>query len=100
MDITVFSYESQLNKKLLFLNVENTCDGIAFCNAYVELTNTDIGDQNILGGNRYTILPGYKRSFVFELANDLPKGNYSAVGVIDYNSVEELVAAELEFTVD
>jgi len=100
VDITEFNYERQLEKKLLFLNVENTGDGISFCNAYVELTNTDNGDQNILGGKRYTILPGYKRSFIFELADDLPKGNYSAVGVIDYNSVEELVAAELEFTVD
>lgn len=100
VDIIDFSYEKQLDQKLLFLNVENKGDGISFCNAYVEITNTNTGDQNILGGKRYTVLPGYKRSFIFELPNDLTNGKYSAVGVIDYNSVEELVAAELEFVID
>ena len=100
VDITDFSYERQLENKLLFLNVENTGDGISFCNAYVELTNTDNGDHNIVGGKRYTILPGYKRACVIDLANDLPKGNYSAVGMIDYNSVSELVDVELECMVD
>jgi len=100
VDITNFIFEKKVENNLLFLNVKNKGDGISFCNAYVEITNLSTGEQNFLGGNRYTILPGYRRTFIFDLAKELPKGSYSAVGVLDYNSDKELVAAELEFKVD
>jgi len=100
VDITNFLYTKKDFSNVLFLNVKNQGDGISFCNAYVELTNLNNGSQNILGGKRYTILPGYERSFIFELPEQLQKGNYSAVGVLDYNSDSEIVAAELEFNVD
>jgi len=100
VDITDFMYTKQDMSNLLMLNVENKGDGISFCNAYVELTNLSNGKQNVLGGKRYTILPGYKRTFIFDLTKEIPKGNYSAVGVLDYMSDEELVAAELEFKIE
>jgi hypothetical protein len=37
---------------------------------------------------------------MFDLPDDLPKGKYSAVGVMDYDSDDEIVAAELEITVE
>jgi type 1 fimbria pilin len=101
VDINKFSYEkTKDNLRLLTLNVENKGDGIAFCRAYSELTNIKTGEQQSLGGKNYTILPGYRRIFIFELPADIPKGTYSAVGVIDYDSEEEIVAAELEITID
>jgi len=100
VDITNFIFEKKVENNLLFLKVKNEGDGISFCNAYVEITNLSTGEQNILGGKRYTILPGYRRTFIFDLTWELTKGSYSAVGVLDYNSDEELVAAELEFKVD
>lgn len=100
VDITNFYYEIKDSTNLLYLNIKNKGDGISFCNAYVEITNLRSGDQQILGRKKYTILPGYKRTFIFDLTYDVPNGTYSAVGVLDYNSDEELVAAELEFTID
>lgn len=100
VDITNFLFEEAAEKQLLMLKVENKGNGISFCNAYVEITNLDNGEQVTLGGKRYTILPGYERTFTFETPAALIKGNYSAVGVLDYNSDEELVAAELEFKVE
>lgn len=100
VDITNFIFEKKINNNMLFLKVKNKGDGISFCNAYVEITNLTTGEQSQLGGKRYTILPGYRRTFVFDLTENLPKGSYSAVGVLDYNSDDELVAAELEFKVD
>ncbi|GAB4318252.1 MAG: hypothetical protein Kow00127_10190 [Bacteroidales bacterium] len=99
VDITNFTFEEKDDKQLLMLAVKNTGDGISFCNAYVELTNTSTGEQTQVGGKRYTILPGYERTFVFEPPAKLTPGHYSAVGVLDYNSDEELVAAELEFDI-
>lgn len=100
VDITNFIFEKKINNNMLFLKVKNKGDGISFCNAYVEITNLTTGEQSQLGGKRYTILPGYRRTFIFDLTENLPKGSYSAVGVLDYNSDDELVAAELEFKVD
>ncbi len=100
VDITDFSLESIDSTNFLYLSAENLGDGISFCNAYVELTKLSTGDQTVLKGKRYTILPRYKRTFIFELPNEMEKGQYSAVGVLDYKSNEELVAAELEFKLE
>jgi hypothetical protein len=101
VDIENFSYKKESDSlRLISLHVENKGDGISFCKAYVEMTNVKTGIQQSLGGKTYTILPGYNRTFIFELPPDLPKGEYSAVGVIDYNSEEEVVAAELDISLD
>ena len=101
VDINTFTYQKTEDyARLLTLSVENKGDGIAFCKAYAELTNLETGKQLSLGGKNYTLLPGYLRTFVFELPVDIPKGKYSAVGVIDYGSEEEIVAAELDITVE
>lgn len=101
VDIENFSYKKDSDSlRMLTLSVENKGDGISFCKAYVELTNLKTGNQISLGGKMYTILPGYNRTFIFELPSDTPGGEYSAVGVIDYNSDEEVVAAELDLTID
>jgi hypothetical protein len=100
VDITNFKYVKSDHGNHLFLDVKNEGDGISFCHAYIELTNLSNGNQEIMGGKKYTILPGYKRSFVFDIPKIYKQGNFSAVGVLDYNSDEELVAAELEFTIE
>lgn len=100
VDIMDFIYDSESDQKLLILKAENKGDGIAFCKTYVELTNLNTGKQKSLGGQNYTLLPGYKRIFAFKVPGTLEKGNYSAVGVLDYNSDEEIVAAELELSIE
>ncbi len=102
VEILDFAYEGSDNTKpkLLLLNVENTGDGISFCKSYVELTNLGTGEQQVLGGKRFTVLPGYKRTFFYDVPAILPKGKYSAVGVIDYGSNSEILAAELEILIE
>jgi len=100
VDITDFIHDSESDQKLLILSAENKGDGIAFCKVYVELTSLNTGKQKSLGGQNYTLLPGYKRIFAFKVPGTLEKGNYSAVGVLDYNSDEEIVAAELELSIE
>jgi len=101
VDITDFSFEKKADlENALFLSAKNQGDGISFCQAYVELTNLSTGEQTMLGGKNYTILPGYERIFVFDVPVEMAKGKYSAVGVLDYKSEEEIVAAELELTID
>jgi hypothetical protein len=92
--------QDSVHKRNLDLTLTNTGDGIAFCTAYVELTNTKTGQQQRLMVKRFTILPGYTRNYIYILPESLAKGHYSAVGVLDYGSKDIVEAAELEFRVD
>lgn len=79
------------------IDVENLGDGISYCTVYVDLTNLSTGDTQKLVMKKFTIVPGLKRAFNFQLPADLEKGQYSAVSVLDFGSDEELEAAEVEF---
>ncbi|MFA6923980.1 MAG: DUF916 domain-containing protein [Bacteroidales bacterium] len=85
--------------KTLNLRAKNTGDGISFSSCYVELTNTNIGKQNKLLVKKFTILPGETRDFTFDLPDNLEKGKYSAIGVLDFGSNEEIETAEIEFEI-
>ena len=100
VDITNFIVGNKARNKGVFLKVKNKGDGISICNAYVEITNLTTGELILIEGKQYTILPGERRTLLFELDQLLPKGSYSAMGVIDYENQEDLVATELEFRID
>lgn len=82
------------------MTLKNVGDGIASCLAYVELTNTKTGKQQRLLVKRFVILPGYTRNYMFTLPEKLEKGTYSAVGVLDYGSKEDVEAAEISFEIE
>jgi hypothetical protein len=100
VEIQKFAYLDSLGKKNLSLKVKNIGDGIGFCTSYVELTGLSDGKKQKLNVKQYTILPGFYRDFFYELPKGIPKGKYSAVGVIDYSNEQEIKAAELEFTIE
>jgi hypothetical protein len=100
IDITNFIVGNKARNKGVFLKLKNKSDAVSICNAYVEITNLATGELITIEGKQYTLLPGSRRTLLFELEETLPKGSYSAVGVIDYNNHEELVATELEFKID
>lgn len=97
--IDKFTYYEKDGKRKVEMTVKNTGDGISYCKSYVELTNLKTGTQNKLQVKRFTILPQYFRDFYYELPSDLAPGKYSAVGVVDFGSSEEIVAAEAEFEI-
>lgn len=83
----------------LELKVKNVGDGISFVTSYIETVNTKTGKKERLGKKMLTILPNHDREIIFILPKNLDKGHYTAVGVLDFGSKEEIQAAELEFTV-
>ena len=85
--------------KSLYLEVQNTGDGIAYCTSYIDLTNLDTGVQQRLKVKKFTIVPDLVRDFSFSLTG-LGKGKYLAVGVLDYENSEEIQAAKLEFEIN
>ena len=84
----------------LLIEVQNQGDGIAYCTSYIDLTNLDTGEQQRLRVKNFTIVPDLIRDFVFNLPQTLQKGKYLAIGVLDYESSEEIQAAKLEFEIN
>lgn len=100
IEFTEFKFlENDAVNKLL-IEVQNQGDGIAYCTSYIDLTNLDTGKQQRLRVKNFTIVPDLTRDFVFNLPQTLPKGKYLAIGVLDYESSEEIQAAKLEFEIN
>ena len=95
-----FQFKKNKDFSSLYLEVENMGDGIAYCTSYVELTNLDTGKMDRIKVKKFTIIPELVRDFSFALPKNLPKGKYLAVGVLDYESSEEIQAAKLEFEIN
>ncbi len=97
VDIINLLVNSDDTQSAIQVDVENLGDGISYCTVYVDLTNLNTGDTQKLVMKKFTIVPGLKRAFNFQLPEDLTSGQYSAVTVLDFGSDEELEAAEIEF---
>lgn len=83
--------------KIVKIEAENTGNGIAYCTSYIDLTNLSTGKQQRLLVKRFTIVPELIRDFAFKLPEDLAKGQYLAVGVLDFEGSEEIQVAKMKF---
>ena len=100
VEITNFKFEKMDTLNSMNIQAKNAGDGIAYCVSYVDLTNITTGFQKRLLVKRFTIVPGLERVFKFVIPKDLPKGDYVAVGVIDYKNADEIKAAKTKFKID
>lgn len=100
VEFTDFQFKEDKNGKSLYLEVQNQGDGIAYCTSYIDLTNLKTGVQQRLKVKNFTIVPELIRDFSFILPKTLAKGKYLAVGVLDYESAEEIQAARMEFEIN
>lgn len=100
VEFTDFQLKDVITGKALYIEVQNQGDGIAYCTSYIDLTNLDTGDQQRLKVKNFTIVPELVRDFNFTLPENLPKGKYLAVGVLDYESSDEIQAARMEFEIN
>ena len=99
IEIQDFMISQREERYFVNIDARNTGTGIAYCRAYVELTNLENGNQEKLLVKSFTIVPELTRVFSFELPEHLTSGKYSAVGVLDYGNEEEIEAAELDFEI-
>lgn len=97
VEIINFTMEEKDNGKIVKIEAENTGNGIAYCTSYIDLTNLTTGKQQRLLVKRFTIVPELIRDFAFKLPEDLDKGQYLAVGVLDFEGSEEIQVAKMKF---
>ena len=87
-------------KKTISIQAENKGDGIAYCSAYIDLTNLTTGTQERFPVKKFTILPELIRDFKYKIPEKYKAGKYLAIGVLDYQSAPEIQAAKLEFEIN
>lgn len=97
VDITNFTLDNSERGKIVKIEAKNTGNGIAYCTSYIDLTNLTTGRQRRLLVKRFTIVPELIRDFAFRLPDDLEKGQYLAVGVLDFEGSEEIQVAKMKF---
>ncbi|MFT6165429.1 MAG: hypothetical protein ACJAV5_000322 [Vicingaceae bacterium] len=97
VEITNFTLEERLEFKTVKIEAKNTGNGIAYCTSYIDLTNLSTGTQKRLLVKRFTIVPELIRDFVFKLPEDLEKGQYLAIGVLDFEGSKEIQVAKMKF---
>lgn len=98
VEITDFRMETKENVNTVFIEAENLGDGIAYCTSYIDLINNKTGAQVRLTVKKFTIVPGLIRDFVFKMPALVP-GQYTAIGVLDYEGSEEIQAAKMQITI-
>jgi len=92
-------YNEKDHSKDFVMEVKNTGDGIGYTAAYVELVNLNDGNKIKIPAITFTVLPQFTRLLKIKMPSGLTSGKYSAIGVIDFGSTDQINGQELEFTI-
>lgn len=82
--------------RILLLKVKNNGESILDCASYLEYTHLQSGKDDRQKPFAFTLLPGASREIKFAIPKELAKGKYSVLGVVDFGSRENVLAAEME----
>ena len=101
VDILNFSTgnDKKDNSKEFLMEIKNTGDGIAYTAAYVEVVNLNDGKKTRLPSTMFTLLPQFTRDLVLKFPKNLTPGKYSAIGVVDFGSKDQINGQEIEFSI-
>ncbi len=83
----------------LLMEAHNVGDAIADCAPYLDMVNLQTGKKYTVKGKAFSLLPGGVRELPIQLPQDLPKGKYNILGIVDYNSDSEVAGMEMEYIV-
>jgi len=97
-------YEDTINATdstmYLIMDTKNIGDAIANCVPYLDMVNLKNGEKRKVKSKGYTILPGGERQIRFIIPNDLSKGEYNILGIVDYGSETDIAAMELNIKIE
>lgn len=85
--------------RVLAIRVKNNGETILDCASYLEFTHLQSGQEQRQKPFAFTLLPGASREVKFNVDKTLTKGKYSILGVVDFGSRENVLAAEMEMDI-
>jgi len=85
--------------KVISILTKNTGEAVLDCASYIDIVSLKTGKKERLKPTAFTILPGGSREVKFPIPATLEKGKYSATGVIDYGSKDDVQAAEMDLEI-
>lgn len=83
----------------LNMEIKNSGETIIDCAPYLDVVNMNTGEKTRVKNRAFSVLPGGQREIYFYLPKELKKGEYNILGIVDYGSVTELTASELNITI-
>jgi len=86
--------------RYLVMDTRNIGDAIANCVPYLDMVNLKNGEKRKVKAKGFTILPGGERQIKFIIPNDLSKGNYNILGIVDYGSETDIAAMEIDIKIE
>lgn len=86
--------QDKKNADTYVFEIKNTGPTMLNGYAHMELTNIENGQEFKLEVQDFPVFPGGKRLVEFKLPPTLPKGNYSALAILDYGENSPLEAIE------
>jgi hypothetical protein len=86
--------QDSLDKKAYNFAIMNTGGTQLTCKARLELTNIETGKEIKLEDVEFPVFPGAKRIVQLPLPADIPKGKYSMLALLDYDTSMPLEAVE------
>lgn len=86
--------QDKKNADTYVFEIKNTGPTMLNCYTNLELTNIESGQEFKLEVQDFPVFPGGERLVEFKLPPTLPKGNYSALAILDYGVNSPLEAIE------
>lgn len=76
------------------LRSKNIGDVILKCKSYLEITNLSTGETVNIDPDEFTVFPNESKTSVFTLPDNVSKGEFSILGILDYGDQYPLEAIE------
>ncbi|HVI46111.1 MAG TPA: hypothetical protein VM802_14645 [Chitinophaga sp.] len=94
-DVKIIAFEQpKASERKCHIVCQNTGGVQLECNSYIELSNTLTGDKTRIDASLFPLFPGQKRIVEFVIPDNVPKGKYSLVGIIDAGNDVPMEAAQ------
>lgn len=99
--ILKFYKDSLASDSAIRLNMEikNSGEAIIDCVPYLDVVNMNTGEKTRVTNRAFSVLPGGQREIFFYLPKKLKKGEYNILGIVDYGSITEIAASELNIKI-
>lgn len=100
-DVKMLSFNSVTGEKNKYrILAENTGETQLECKSYIELQSLATGEKTTIPATEFPLFPKQKRYMDFTLPDTLPKGKYTALGIVDAQEDDiALQASEAEIEI-